>query len=184
VQVALAPPPVAVSVTVWLVATVFGVAAKVTDVAPAGTVTLVGTVSAVVLLLETETTIPPAGAGALIVTVPVTIAPTRPDVGLTDTAETAGGVTVTAAVFALPDTVAVIVAVVVMPTGFDITVAVTDVAPAGTVTVAGTLAAALLLDRVTATPPVPAAALMVMVAVPFWAPPRSVVGLIASEDTE
>jgi hypothetical protein len=171
---------VAVIVTVWLVATAFGVGAKVTDVAPAGTVTVAGTVSAVVLLLASVTMNPPAGAGALIVTVPVTAVPIRPDVGFTDTAETAGGVMVTVAVFELPDRVAVTVTVVETLTGFDVTGAVIDVAPDGMVTLAGTLAAALLLERVTATPPVPAATLIVIVAVPFCAPPRSDVGLMAS----
>jgi hypothetical protein len=160
------------------------VAANVTDVAPAGTVTLAGTVSAVVLLLDRVTTNPPAGAGALIDTVPVTAVPTRPDNGLTDSVEIAAGVTVTDAVFELPDRVAVIVTVVEMLTGFEVTGAVTDVAPAGTVMVAGTLAAALLLERATATPLVPAAALMVTVAVPFCAPPRRLVGLMASDATE
>ena len=48
-----------------LVATV-----KVALVAPAGTVTLAGTVATVVLLLERLTTAPPAGAAPLSVTVP------------------------------------------------------------------------------------------------------------------
>src|SRR5258706_5777677 len=44
---------------------------KVALVAPAGTVTLEGTVAAAVLLLESATCAPPAGAGPLNVTVPV-----------------------------------------------------------------------------------------------------------------
>jgi hypothetical protein len=44
---------------------------KVALVAPAGTVTLEGTVAAAVLLLESATCAPPAGAGPLSVTVPV-----------------------------------------------------------------------------------------------------------------
>src|SRR5262249_29953534 len=43
---------------------------KVVLVAPASTVTLAGTVARLVLLLERVTTAPPAGAGALRVTVP------------------------------------------------------------------------------------------------------------------
>ena len=45
--------------------------ANVTLVAPAGIVTLDGTVASDVLLLESKTTTPPVGAGALSVTVPV-----------------------------------------------------------------------------------------------------------------
>jgi len=44
---------------------------KLAVVAPAATVTLVGTRAAVVLLLESETTAPPDGAAPLNVTVPV-----------------------------------------------------------------------------------------------------------------
>jgi hypothetical protein len=47
---------------------------KLALVAPAGTVTLDGTVAAPVLLLERDTTAPPLGAGPLIVTVPWRIA--------------------------------------------------------------------------------------------------------------
>jgi hypothetical protein len=44
---------------------------KVVLVAPAGTITVEGTLAAVVLLLESVTCAPPAGAGPLNVTVPV-----------------------------------------------------------------------------------------------------------------
>ena len=52
---------------------------KVALVAPAGTVTLEGTVAAAVLLLESVTCAPPAGAGPLSVTVPVEEFP--PEIG-------------------------------------------------------------------------------------------------------
>jgi hypothetical protein len=51
-------------------------------VAPAATVTLEGTLAAVVLLLESATSAPPAGAGPLSVTVPVEELPPVTLVGL------------------------------------------------------------------------------------------------------
>jgi hypothetical protein len=69
---------------------------KLALLAPAGTVTLAGTAATPVLLLERETTAPPAGAGPLRVTVPVEDVPPVTLVGLSvnDERETAGGVTV------------------------------------------------------------------------------------------
>jgi hypothetical protein len=54
---------------------------KFTLVAPAGTVTLAATVAAVVRLDRNVTTVPPAGAGALSVIVPVLAVPPLTDVG-------------------------------------------------------------------------------------------------------
>src|SRR4051794_31615373 len=53
-------------------------------VAPSGTVTVGGTVAAVELLLDRITAVPPAGAGAATVTVPVEVVPPTTVVGLSD----------------------------------------------------------------------------------------------------
>ncbi len=64
------------------------------------------------------------------------------------------------------------------------TVNVTVVAPAGTVTLAGTEATdGLLLESATCAPPAGAGPLRVTVAVEFCTPPVTVVGFSVSEDT-
>ena len=85
-------------VTELEVATALVVTLNVPLVAPAGTVTLAGTLAAA-LLLESETTAPPLGAGPFRITVhvgeevpPVTLAGLRPR------EEGTGGTTVSAAV--------------------------------------------------------------------------------------
>ena len=55
---------------------------KFAEVAPAGTVTLPGTVATEVLLLDSVTTAPPLGAAPLRVTVPVELLPPLTLVGL------------------------------------------------------------------------------------------------------
>ena len=77
---------------------------KVALVAPAGTVTLAGTV-VVLELAESDTDAPPAGAAALNVTVPVEELPPATLVGLSESAESvatgggAGGLIVSVALF-------------------------------------------------------------------------------------
>jgi len=74
---------------------------KLALVPPAATVTLAGTVAAG-LLLESETCAPPAGAGPFSVTVPVAGLPPVTLAGLTFSAETIGGSTVSEAVWVAP----------------------------------------------------------------------------------
>ena len=65
------PPADAMIVEDWLLVTLLVETVKVALVDPAGTVTLAGTVAAVVLLLDSETARPPDGAAEVRVTVPV-----------------------------------------------------------------------------------------------------------------
>ena len=64
---------------------------NVAVVAPAATVTLEGTVAAAVLLLESATVAPPAGAAPLSVTVPVEEFPPVTLVGFSESDERVGG---------------------------------------------------------------------------------------------
>lgn len=75
------------------------------------------------------------------------------------------------------------VAVVATVTDVVATVKVALVAPLATVTPAGTVAAALLLDSVTAAPPEGATPLKVTVAVELLLPPTTLVGLSESAET-
>jgi len=150
-------------------------------VAPAGTVTLPGT-DAAAALLESETAAPPAGAGAFKVAVPVEGDPPVTLAGLTASAESAGGITVSDAVCDAPlPSVAEIATAVDAATAVVVTVKVALEAPAGTVTLAGTEAtAALLLERVTVAPPARAGPLSVTVPVEGLVP-VTLAGASASE---
>lgn len=129
------------------------VTVKFAVVDPAKTVTGLTTVATAVLLLASATWIPPVGAGPFRVTVPVELAePPVTDVGLRDTDATAAGLIVSCAV-AVPLKVAVIVGVVTVATEVVATVKLAVEEAANTVTVPGTVAAALLLDSVTVAPP-------------------------------
>jgi hypothetical protein len=171
VSVAVAPGGVTVSAAVRItpaaLAVMLATVDAVTDVvvmvnvalvAPAATVTLAGTVAAA-LLLESVTPNPPAGAADVNVTVPCADVPPVTLVGLTETADSeaggGGGVTVSVAVFVAPPYPPVIVTGVDALTAVVVTLNVALVAPAATVTLAGTVATAmLLLDNVTTAPPV------------------------------
>jgi hypothetical protein len=78
-------------VTVVDAATTLVLTVNVVLVAPAGTVTLEGTLAAAVLLLESVTCAPPDGAAPLSVTVPVEEFPPWTLVGLSESEERVGG---------------------------------------------------------------------------------------------
>jgi hypothetical protein len=126
---------------------------KVAEVAPAGTVTVAGTVAAE-LLDERFTTEPPVGAAFESVTVPVVLLPPTITFGLIERPERIVGCRARVAESERPGTDAVIVALVSAATNGVVIVKLADVAPAGTVTLVGTVAPLAL--SVTATPPVPA----------------------------
>ena len=160
------------------VVTVVVVIEKFALVAPASTVTDAGTTAAA-LLLESETTTPPVGAAEVRVTVPLSGLPPITGLVVTVTLLMAGGggLIVSATVLLTPASEAVSVTPVEVATLPMVTVKVADVDPAGITTLAGTLAAeVLLLERKTVKPPVEAAA--VEVTVPVAVPgPAMVVGL-------
>ena len=146
-------PLVAEIVTFVEVTTDFVVIVKVALVFPASTVTLAGTVATAVELLVRVTTVPAAGAGPEIVTVPVDEVSPLTVVGFRVREVSAGAVTVRVAVWFVPR-LPVIVTEAFAATGLVVTVKVAVVAFAGTVTLADTCAAAvLLLDKVTTAPP-------------------------------
>jgi len=183
----VAPPYEAVIVTGVDALTAAVVIANVALVLPAAIVTLAGTVAPVVLLLDSVTTAPPAGAALVSVTVPCGVAPPVTLVGLTETAESdaagGGGETVKTALVVAPPNEPEIVTGVDEATGCVVTVKVLLVLPAATVTLAGTVATAvLLLDIVTTAPPLGAAALSVTVPVEEL-PPTALVGLTVTEES-
>jgi len=91
------------TVTVVEAFTEFVEIGKFAIVAPAGTVTLAGTVATAELLLERATVRPPTGAEPLSVTVPVEAVPPTTLVGLRlNEAKVAGRVTVSTAVLLAP----------------------------------------------------------------------------------
>jgi hypothetical protein len=131
-----------VIVTDVAVVTLLVVTVKLTELAPAGTVTLAGTVDALELS-ESDTTAPPVGAGALNVTVPVEEAPPTTLAGLTVTADSAGagagGFTVMAENWNAPS-IAADSCTVLRELGNVVTTKLALVWPPGTNTLAGTLA--------------------------------------------
>lgn len=112
--------------------------------APAGTVTLVGTVASELLLLVSVTTTPPDGAGEERVAVPVTLFPPLVLDGLRVMAESdpagVAGSTVSTAVCVRPEPVAVIVTLVGCVTAPVVTLKVAAAVNCDITTDAGTLA--------------------------------------------
>jgi hypothetical protein len=166
------PPAAAVIATVLVVPTTCPVTVKVAVVAPAGTVTVAGTVAIVVSAEVRATDMPPVGAALPRVTVPLEVAPPLMVVGFRATAVTIGGLTVNVADCA-PEEMDGVFAVA---TGSVVTVKVPLVAPAAMVAVAGTVAEVVSLEATgTVNPPVGAGPLMVTVPVE-GVPPMTAVG--------
>ena len=155
---------------------------------PPWTIIVAGTVAAAVFELDNETTSPPAGAPTERKTVPVTGVPPSTVAGetLRDAGPMggSGGVTVSVALRVVPPNAPLIVRDVDAVTDVVLTVNVALKAPAGTVTLAGTVAAlVLLLDSVTTAPP--AGAAFVRLAVPCDVlPPTTLCGLSAIPASE
>ena len=154
--------------------------------APAVTVTRAGTLATVVVLLDSVTIAPPVGATVVNVTVPVLAAPPTTLVGLTVTEDKlaggGGGLTVSTAERETALKVPVIDSAVEAVTDVVVTVKVALVAPAATVTLAGTVAAAVLaLLRPTTAPPAGAPAVNVTVPCDEL-PPTTEVGVTLTDD--
>ena len=153
--------------------------------APAATVTLDGTV-AEALLLERFTVAPPVGAAPLRVSVPVEGDPPVTLPGLSVMEVRVGldeeGTTVSEAVMLTPAYEAVMVTGVDAVTAPVFTENVALVAPAATVTLDGTVAEVLLLERFTVAPPVGAAPVRVTVPVEEE-PAFTLPGLSVTEDS-
>ena len=154
-------------------------------VAPPTTVTLTGTAAAAGAPFNSATEAPPNGAGLFSVTVAVELTPLP--VTLAGTIEremTVSGFTVTVAVAEVVFNMAVIVGVTEEVTAPVVTVNVAVVAPANTVTLSGTAAAApLVLDNVTTAPFVGAPPFSVTVPVELVTPPTTLVGFSETDVT-
>jgi len=148
----------------------------VTDafIAPARIVTFAGTMASAMDVLSSTTT-PPAGAGASMVIVATDDLPPATDVGKRVTEMGAGPRTVSGVVTVTPLLVALIVAMAFVAIGVVVTVKVAVIAPATTVTLAGTVAEVRLDESSTIRPPVGAGPDSVTVPVND-APPRTDVG--------
>jgi hypothetical protein len=171
------------AVIVTLVVKITGsvLSVKVAVVAYAGTVTLVGTEAANPLLLDRNTTAPPAGAGPLSVTVPIEEPPPVTLDGLSVSERSVGGRTASEADWVTPLFAAEIDTEIAVPTGAVVAVNVTLLAPAGTVTEDGTAATEESLDdKETTIPPLGAGPLTTTVPTEEL-PPVRLAGAIESD---
>ena len=157
---------------------------KVALALPLATVTLAGTVAAEVLLLASDTTAPPLGAGPFSVTVPLEVFPPTMAEGLRESDESEDGFTVRLEVLVTPAYTAETFTAVELETDTVVTGNVALVAPLANVTLDGTLTTdGLLLDSVTSAPPTGAGPLIVTVPVePF--PPITLDGFRVRDDSE
>lgn len=177
----LTPPASATMVEEMLLVTGLVSTGKVARVAPLATVTLGGTVAALVLSLVRTTDVPPCGAAEAKVTVPVTVVPPTTVLELSVRLDTAGpvaaGVTASVKDRVAEPWEAVMSAEVLAMTGLVATVNVAVLAPSATFTLAGTVATDVLpLESATTTPPAVAGAVNVTVPVED-APPTTERGL-------
>jgi hypothetical protein len=121
---------------------------------PAGIVTDAGVVATNGVSLESETAIPPIGAGPFNLTVPVEFFPPVILVGDNVTVETTEGFTVKAFCFTDAPPLAVIVMGLGFKTASVVMLKLALVSPAGTVTLAGIVATVVSLEvRLIVTPP-------------------------------
>lgn len=146
---------------------------NVVDVDPAGIRTVAGTLATEVFVLESATLTPPVPAAEVKLTVPVTVCPAATMLVENPTFaklgvfgfELGAGLMVSATDLVTLELDAVTVAGVEPVTVWVLIGKVCDVAPEGTTTLVGRLAAALELANTTVTPPVPAGAVNVTVPV-------------------
>ena len=182
VPVAVVPFSVAEIVADTLAATDVVVTVKVADELPAGIVTEAGTFAADWFELS-ETTKPPVGAGPVKTTVPDALVPPVTEFGEMPTPAIADARIFNPPVAVFPFKVPVIVGEVNEATPDVVMLKVAELRPAGTVTVAGTCAAALLELKATEVPPAGETALKVTVPVAL-VPPIIVPGDTETEDSE
>ena len=175
-------PSVAPIVEVVEAVTMVAATEKVAEVPPAGMETLAGS-DALALLEVSATTIPAAGAGLLMDTVPTEVDPPVMVLGANVMEVSTGAEIERVAAAVAPWKVPVIVAMVEVAMATVVTVKVAVFAPAAITTVVGTTALTLLEVSATDAPPVGAGPLRVTVPVEE-VPPFTVVGAKAREVSE